>query len=627
MGLSRAGHRPAYARLGEALEALGAPDGARGDRHGADEVDRARSARRSASTRVVLDPTVRDNLRIEDRRGTRGQGRATSPRSRPRGEKIVVYVNSREQSVQLARMLRKRVPELAMRDGVLQRRAVALGASRRRARVPRRRGHGRRGDERVRRGRQHPRHPPRRALPPAVQRRRVQPDVGPGRPRRRAGARPPALRRTDARLNEMILSSLAPERDDLAALYRVLRDSGRDRRRGLRDHQRRARRAVRASADGAVRLERAGGLLGARRLPRPGLRDGRGARRVPAADAAAGARAKGRPDESSVRYAEGLEEIERVRRVQALGARRAGRRVAGSGSTVLSFHTRHLTRRLLNGESALVPATLEQIEAQVRAYNPDADLRGLDEAYEFALEAHEGQMRKSGEPFVNHPLEVALILAELHLDTATLKAALLHDVVEDSRRDARRGPRALRRRGRRARRRRHQARQDRVRVARRGSRAKTCARCSSRWPRTSGSSSSSSPTACTTCARSSALPPRAPARQGASRRWRSTRRSRTGSASRRIKWELEDLAFYYLEPGSSTRSQRMVAESREAREAYLDAGHRPAARRSSAQVGIDGRDLRPAEAPLQHLPEDGAARVRTSTRSTTSSRCGSSSTR
>ena len=77
-------------------------------------------------------------------------------------------------------------------------------------------------------------------------------------------------------------------------------------------------------------------------------------------------------------------------------------------------------------------ATLEQIEAQVRAYNPDADLTGLDEAYAFAHEAHAGQSRKSGEPFVNHPIEVALVLAELHMDTATLKAALLHDTVEDS---------------------------------------------------------------------------------------------------------------------------------------------------------------------------------------------------
>ncbi len=79
-----------------------------------------------------------------------------------------------------------------------------------------------------------------------------------------------------------------------------------------------------------------------------------------------------------------------------------------------------------------MPATLEQIEAQIRAYNPDADLTDIDTAYEFAVKAHHGQMRKSGEPFVNHPIEVTLILAELHLDTATLKAALLHDVVEDS---------------------------------------------------------------------------------------------------------------------------------------------------------------------------------------------------
>lgn len=77
-------------------------------------------------------------------------------------------------------------------------------------------------------------------------------------------------------------------------------------------------------------------------------------------------------------------------------------------------------------------ATIEQIEAQVREYNPTADLTGLDEAYAFAVQAHEGQSRKSGEPFVMHPIEVCLILAELHLDTATLMAALLHDVVEDS---------------------------------------------------------------------------------------------------------------------------------------------------------------------------------------------------
>ncbi|PKQ20374.1 MAG: GTP pyrophosphokinase [Actinobacteria bacterium HGW-Actinobacteria-6] len=77
-------------------------------------------------------------------------------------------------------------------------------------------------------------------------------------------------------------------------------------------------------------------------------------------------------------------------------------------------------------------ATLEGIEAQLKTYNPLADTSGLEEAYSFALEKHAGQMRKSGEPYISHPLEVAMILAGLNLDTGTLQAALLHDVVEDS---------------------------------------------------------------------------------------------------------------------------------------------------------------------------------------------------
>ncbi|MDI6900180.1 MAG: bifunctional (p)ppGpp synthetase/guanosine-3',5'-bis(diphosphate) 3'-pyrophosphohydrolase [Anaerosomatales bacterium] len=79
-----------------------------------------------------------------------------------------------------------------------------------------------------------------------------------------------------------------------------------------------------------------------------------------------------------------------------------------------------------------MPATLEGIEAQLKTYNPLADISGLEDAYRFALEKHAGQTRLSGEPYVNHPVEVAMILAGLNLDTATLQAALLHDVVEDS---------------------------------------------------------------------------------------------------------------------------------------------------------------------------------------------------
>lgn len=76
--------------------------------------------------------------------------------------------------------------------------------------------------------------------------------------------------------------------------------------------------------------------------------------------------------------------------------------------------------------------TMEQLEKRVSAYNPSADIALLRRAYEFAAAAHEGQMRDSGEPFITHPVEVCGILAELHLDMETLVAGLLHDTVEDS---------------------------------------------------------------------------------------------------------------------------------------------------------------------------------------------------
>jgi GTP pyrophosphokinase len=69
---------------------------------------------------------------------------------------------------------------------------------------------------------------------------------------------------------------------------------------------------------------------------------------------------------------------------------------------------------------------------KVMTYNPKADLVLLRRAYDFAAEAHGGQRRFSGEPFIVHPLGVAEILAELELDLETLVAGLLHDVVEDT---------------------------------------------------------------------------------------------------------------------------------------------------------------------------------------------------
>jgi GTP pyrophosphokinase len=73
-----------------------------------------------------------------------------------------------------------------------------------------------------------------------------------------------------------------------------------------------------------------------------------------------------------------------------------------------------------------------ELIAEVEAYNPDVDKDLLRHAFDVAERAHEGQVRRSGEEFIHHPLGVARICAELHLDEQTIAAALLHDVVEDT---------------------------------------------------------------------------------------------------------------------------------------------------------------------------------------------------
>jgi GTP pyrophosphokinase len=77
-------------------------------------------------------------------------------------------------------------------------------------------------------------------------------------------------------------------------------------------------------------------------------------------------------------------------------------------------------------------ATFEEILHQVSAYNPHADLDILRKAYEVSAEAHAGQVRESGEPYANHPLEVAQILTKLKLDVPSIAAGLLHDTIEDT---------------------------------------------------------------------------------------------------------------------------------------------------------------------------------------------------
>ncbi|MFA4885110.1 MAG: bifunctional (p)ppGpp synthetase/guanosine-3',5'-bis(diphosphate) 3'-pyrophosphohydrolase [Desulfotomaculaceae bacterium] len=76
--------------------------------------------------------------------------------------------------------------------------------------------------------------------------------------------------------------------------------------------------------------------------------------------------------------------------------------------------------------------SLEELIQQIKAYNPKADISVIKNAYEYAENAHREQKRFSGEPFIVHPLEVAKILAELELDQETIVAGFLHDVVEDT---------------------------------------------------------------------------------------------------------------------------------------------------------------------------------------------------
>lgn len=74
----------------------------------------------------------------------------------------------------------------------------------------------------------------------------------------------------------------------------------------------------------------------------------------------------------------------------------------------------------------------ETIRDRVRTYQPEADFDLLRAAYVVAAQAHQGQVRLSGEPYLNHPLEVAGILADLKLDIVSVACGLLHDVVEDT---------------------------------------------------------------------------------------------------------------------------------------------------------------------------------------------------
>jgi GTP diphosphokinase / guanosine-3',5'-bis(diphosphate) 3'-diphosphatase len=106
-------------------------------------------------------------------------------------------------------------------------------------------------------------------------------------------------------------------------------------------------------------------------------------------------------------------------------------RVDGGEQVKVEQRRGGLLSRLRPGEQA-PPSRIDPLLKKVRGYNPKADLKELQHAYSFAEESHDGQKRLSGEDFIEHPMAVADVLADLRLDTTTLAAALLHDTVEDT---------------------------------------------------------------------------------------------------------------------------------------------------------------------------------------------------
>ena len=75
---------------------------------------------------------------------------------------------------------------------------------------------------------------------------------------------------------------------------------------------------------------------------------------------------------------------------------------------------------------------IEELLGMLKEYSPNANTDMVYVAYRFAKSLHAGQKRKSGDPYIVHPVEVAYIAAQLNLDSTAITACLLHDVVEDT---------------------------------------------------------------------------------------------------------------------------------------------------------------------------------------------------
>lgn len=108
-----------------------------------------------------------------------------------------------------------------------------------------------------------------------------------------------------------------------------------------------------------------------------------------------------------------------------------------AADSIMVDHAKGL--EIVDGHAVKAPGDYEEPDrlydmliARIRRYHPSTDVSLIEKAYRLASEAHGDQCRKSGEPYIIHPLWVAIILADLEMDKETIAAGMLHDVVEDT---------------------------------------------------------------------------------------------------------------------------------------------------------------------------------------------------
>ena len=99
---------------------------------------------------------------------------------------------------------------------------------------------------------------------------------------------------------------------------------------------------------------------------------------------------------------------------------------------IRTFDTGELSTELIPPHFTDPDVLFEILIKTVSNYHPSSDLEIITKAYELAKDAHKEQRRKSGEPYLIHPVCVAIILAQLEMDKETIVGGLLHDVVEDT---------------------------------------------------------------------------------------------------------------------------------------------------------------------------------------------------